>query len=107
MRDDPIAIAELLARMRTNLDRDSSVTQIIIEQYKLSMATSGFQVVSESEWLLSSPDGSVERLAADLRHRSTEGYRICRIIGRNIVSVDFAPSGALILGFETGETLTV
>lgn len=98
---------ELLVKLRATFDRYATVTMIVIDEYQLRLATDEFIVVAETEWVLRSPDGKAERLDADFRRRSVEAYAICRIIGCNILSVDFDYSGSLVLGFDAGRTLTM
>jgi hypothetical protein len=98
---------EFLDKLKAAIRRFPTVTQITIDEYQLGFATSEVRFTSETSWELTVPGGRSERLNADFRQRASEAYAICRIIGRDIVSVEMDESENFIVGFDSGDRLVL
>jgi hypothetical protein len=98
---------ELLDRLRALNEAFPTITRVEVDQYQLSLLTeSGIGITSYVGWL-SMTEAKSERLDADYRNRTGEDYAVCRIVGRDILSIDFDDEGNLVLGLEVGEKLLI
>lgn len=52
-----------------------------------------------------SPTGGLVHLDADYRERNVEAYAICRIVGRDITSVDFDAAGSFVAQLDSDDKL--
>ncbi|MCC6735500.1 MAG: hypothetical protein IT534_05160 [Bauldia sp.] len=98
---------EWLDELRAATAQYPTISQLVIDEYQLTFGNSDVQFVCETAWILASPSGSTETLEADLSSRSPEAYRLCRIVGRTILSMSFDLDGSFRIALDRGDTLTL